>query len=218
MLIYYYAADLAGPDTRILDIGSKDGRHYVNNAGRCLAVDIEPREVVGDRDFCVADGGDLPIQTDSFDLVISNQVLEHVDPETRTKMVFEAARVLKPEGVFLVSIPNRLFPGNNHGLGPPGFQYLPKPVRRWYGRHFFDRRYYDYNVYYITSVRLRSALEDAFSSVAYATPKLGMRYGSEVWPSWVNRLWPWATATSVGRGLIELGFSHAAYECRLPRV
>jgi ubiquinone/menaquinone biosynthesis C-methylase UbiE len=49
-------------------------------------------------------GENLPFANDSFDIVISHQVLEHVD--TPEKVIAEIYRVLKPGGVFHFSTPN----------------------------------------------------------------------------------------------------------------
>jgi SAM-dependent methyltransferase len=62
--------------------------------------------------FAVADLRKLPYGDDEFDLVVSFETIEHVDnPET---VLDELTRVLKPEGLLIVSTPNRdvYTPGN----------------------------------------------------------------------------------------------------------
>lgn len=46
----------------------------------------------------------LPVDADSFDIVVSNQVLEHVNDDI--KAVKESARVLKQNGLFIGSVPH----------------------------------------------------------------------------------------------------------------
>lgn len=50
---------------------------------------------------------DLPFRDDSFEIVISSEVIEHTDsPE---KAVHEMARILKPGGIMIVTCPNRIW-------------------------------------------------------------------------------------------------------------
>jgi SAM-dependent methyltransferase len=55
--------------------------------------------------FCCGDATRLPVRSDSLDLVVSFETLEHLhEPE---RFLEEVARVLKPEGEFILSVPNR---------------------------------------------------------------------------------------------------------------
>jgi SAM-dependent methyltransferase len=45
----------------------------------------------------------LPVTDSEYDLVFANQVLEHVD--NLIELVYEAYRILKPGGVFLIHVP-----------------------------------------------------------------------------------------------------------------
>jgi SAM-dependent methyltransferase len=56
----------------------------------------------------------LPYADGSFDLVFSNEVLEHVQDDRRA--VHEAVRVLAPGGRMVVFAPNRLYPFETHGF------------------------------------------------------------------------------------------------------
>ncbi|ODU03337.1 MAG: SAM-dependent methyltransferase [Pseudonocardia sp. SCN 72-86] len=60
----------------------------------------------------------LPVATESVDVVVSLQVIEHLWEQER--FVAECARVLRPGGAFLVSTPNRLTfsPGRDTPLNP----------------------------------------------------------------------------------------------------
>lgn len=51
---------------------------------------------------------------ESFDLVLLNEVLEHVPNEDRALQ--EIYRVLKPDGMFILFAPNRLYPFETHSV------------------------------------------------------------------------------------------------------
>ncbi|HEX2417302.1 MAG TPA: class I SAM-dependent methyltransferase [Micromonosporaceae bacterium] len=61
----------------------------------------------------------LPFRPASFDAVVSMQVVEHLWDQPR--YVAESARVLRPDGVLVLSTPNRLTfsPGYDPASGPP---------------------------------------------------------------------------------------------------
>lgn len=77
--------------------------------------------------FSVYDGKKLPYDDESFDLIISETVLEHV-PNIED-YYSEAARVLKPGGVLIAYFPHRLAPFDTHSR-TWFIHYFPKPVRR----------------------------------------------------------------------------------------
>lgn len=109
---------------------------------RCLGVDISPAEVsigraraalygVGDR--CQFDvirpGQALPVSSDAFDLCICCSVLEYVaDPVIRKLCVQEMARVIKPEGLLFMTVPNRLYPVELHSR-KLGWNYFPRMLK-----------------------------------------------------------------------------------------
>ena len=55
--------------------------------------------------FLCADCYKLPMSANSFDVVVANEMIEHV--EDHDGLIEEAKRVLKPGGLFLVSTPNK---------------------------------------------------------------------------------------------------------------
>jgi len=56
----------------------------------------------------------LPFPENSFDLLLSHEVLEHVNDDL--KSVQEMVRVLKPGGRLLLFCPNRGYPFETHGI------------------------------------------------------------------------------------------------------
>ena len=71
-----------------------------------------------------------------FDLVFSNEVIEHVDDDRQT--IAEAVRVTRPGGSIVAFAPNRLYPFETHGAyiggryvfgNIPLVNWLPDPLR-----------------------------------------------------------------------------------------
>ena len=110
--------DLDG--ARVLDIGCGIGT-YVRRF-RQYSDDVYGVEVEADRvaeaslelpNIQLAYGEALPFEDDFFDLVFSNEVIEHVDDDRQT--IAEAVRVTKPGGSIVTFAPNRLYPFETHG-------------------------------------------------------------------------------------------------------
>jgi SAM-dependent methyltransferase len=49
----------------------------------------------------------MPFESDSFDVVVASEVLEHLLPDIRRQVLVEIARVLKQDGWFIGSVPYR---------------------------------------------------------------------------------------------------------------
>lgn len=97
-------------DCELLDLGAGAGivpqMNFKEHVGSAAGVDIDSR--VMDNPFLdtarVAHVAELPWESESFDLVVSNNVLEHL---AEPRDVFaEVARVLRPGGRFLCKTPN----------------------------------------------------------------------------------------------------------------
>lgn len=113
---YYHQFDIPGP---ILDLGCGDGdfaNHTFNEYGRQIDVGFDPwlqplKESVENKIYqdgaLQAFGDKMPFPTNHFEAVISNSVLEHI-PDI-TPVLVEAGRVLKPGGIFLMTMPNHRF-------------------------------------------------------------------------------------------------------------
>ncbi len=99
-----------GHGKRILEIGSGPANPttaFLATLGTVVGVDVSD-EVRGNpylSESYVYDGITFPFREESFDLCVSNYVLEHVaDPHTHFGEVF---RVLKPGGAYCFRTPNR---------------------------------------------------------------------------------------------------------------
>lgn len=99
------------PQTRMLDIGAGRGAtphmRYRGLVAELVGVDVDAAVLENDqvdRAVHTPDGLLSELDADYFDIVISKDVLEHVDdPDTFFR---EVARVLKPGGLFLAKTPN----------------------------------------------------------------------------------------------------------------
>ena len=60
-------------------------------------------------DFTVGSAINIPFNSNSFDTVVSWEVIEHIPQNTEDKMFKEVERVLKPGGTFYLSTPHKNF-------------------------------------------------------------------------------------------------------------
>jgi ubiquinone/menaquinone biosynthesis C-methylase UbiE len=105
---------------RVLHLGTGEGdydRTIQSYAGKLVSCDINRRDIEFARqlnsdlpqiEYKLEDAQSLSFQDSSFDLVISIDVLEHV--EDSQAMVKEIDRVLKPGGLAIISFPSLDFP------------------------------------------------------------------------------------------------------------
>jgi hypothetical protein len=94
--------DTLGKGSLVLDLGCQRGSF--DSAGRPFTVvrlDLEP-QMAGN--FVRADAARLPFAGNSFDLVVSNHSLEHV--QNFQDALTEISRVLKSNGSFYVAVPD----------------------------------------------------------------------------------------------------------------
>ena len=135
-------ADLSG---RILDNGTglgtwleACGRVNPDNVRIGLEIELDRAvEALARADgIALGVGEQLPFADDSFDLILSNEVLEHVVDDRACAV--EMARVTRPGGRIVIFAPNRWYPVEQHGVywrgeyhfgNVPLVNYLPDPLR-----------------------------------------------------------------------------------------
>ena len=133
-------------DRRVLEAGCGLGAYTTRIVERFTphveAFDIEFGRVrqarSGTPHALVAAGERIPYRSETFDVVISNEVIEHVGDDRAT--LSEMARVCKPGGRIVIFCPNRWYPVEQHGHywrgvyhfgNTPLINYLPD---RWRNR------------------------------------------------------------------------------------
>lgn len=110
------------------------------DARQAIGLDVELERTIKTRSqveqvLCGV-GEFLPFPENSFDLILSNEVLEHVQDDALT--VQEMVRCLKPGGRLILFCPNRGYPFETHGIywkgnykfgNIPLVNYLPRKLR-----------------------------------------------------------------------------------------
>jgi SAM-dependent methyltransferase len=136
---------------RILDIGCGLGM-YVSQfrqfSDDVYGVDVDPDKVAQASqqlpNLKVSPAEELPFADGSFDVILLNEVIEHVDDDRRT--IQEAFRVLAPGGHVVIYAPNRLYPFETHGFfflgqyhGPCNLpilaNWVPDFIRNYFAPH-----------------------------------------------------------------------------------
>ncbi|MCE7948538.1 MAG: class I SAM-dependent methyltransferase [Chloroflexi bacterium CFX4] len=110
------------------------------------AMDVEPERVAAAQRqtprALIAAAEHLPYPANAFDMVLSNEVLEHVQDDRAAAR--EMVRVTKPNGVIIVFCPNRWYPFETHGHywrgsyhfgNTPLINYLPDVLRNKLAPH-----------------------------------------------------------------------------------
>jgi phosphatidylinositol alpha-1,6-mannosyltransferase len=135
---------------RVLEIGTGSGgiAHYFGTHPTLTcevdAVDVtDKRQIRDGYRFTKVDGVQLPFEDTCFDIVISNHVIEHVGDETaQSQHLREIHRVLKPNGIGYLAVPNRWMLVEPH-YQLPFLSWLPQQVADAYVRFAGKGRYYD---------------------------------------------------------------------------
>lgn len=130
-------------NARILDIGCGLGvyvRKFRDFSDRVCGIDIDARRLrEGAKTtpgLLLGVGEHLPFRSGEFDVVVLNEVIEHVTNDAATMR--EALRILRPGGRVVIYAPNRLYPFETHGIylgnrfvfgNIPFINWLPDPLR-----------------------------------------------------------------------------------------
>jgi SAM-dependent methyltransferase len=135
---------------RVLDNGCGVGMYVQHlqqaSGGQVFGLEYEFERLLQAREhsplLACAAGEYLPYPADSFDLVLSHEVLEHVTDDRQA--VLEIVRTLKTGGRLVLFVPNRGYPFETHGIywrgkyhfgNMPLVNYLPRPWRNKLAPH-----------------------------------------------------------------------------------
>lgn len=161
---------------RILDLGSGSGRHVVHLAKAGYAVhgfdnsqhgidltnqwlkdeNLEAELYLGDMT------GGLPFEDDFFNAVISIQVIHHARLEIIEAIIAELARVLKPNGTLLITVPatknqaktyeeiapNTFIPLDGIEKGLPHYYFDPAQLRKSFAPFYIHSLHVDAVAHY----------------------------------------------------------------------
>jgi SAM-dependent methyltransferase len=224
MFIYREIKELAQHESLTVDIGTKDGRYLSGIKGKVIGLDVNLQSNETETEACYmrADGCNLPFLDDSFDFIIANQVFEHISHVQRARMIAEISRVLRIDGQFLMSFPNRYFPigGTPHGL-PLFYTFLPRSLGLALGNLLIDEskfNYYKNHLFPVSPWVVRDLLKKHFDKVEYVTVGLGSKYGEDIWPKWFYipfSLFLTLFGRTITDRIFESLFSYTAYKCEV---
>ncbi len=135
---------------KVLEVGTGAGviaerlRQEVGAEGEVWAVDVDDQRLRPEGvSFLPVTDTKLPFPDASFDLVLSNHVIEHVGTlSNQDDHVREIARVLRPGGALYLAMPNRWAPVEPH-FKLPFLSWLPERRRSAYVRATHRGRRYD---------------------------------------------------------------------------
>jgi SAM-dependent methyltransferase len=135
---------------RLLEVGTGSGgiAHYFSTHSRLLcdvdAVDVYDNRVVTDGyRFQKVSSTDLPFEDKTFDVVLTNHVIEHVgDERAQHAHLAELYRVLRPDGIGYIAVPNRWMLVEPH-FRLPFLSWWPRSWRTPYLRMLGKGAIYD---------------------------------------------------------------------------
>jgi len=184
---YIFAGRFLRPTDMVLDVacGCGYGTHYLSqvaSSGHVYGVDTSTDALkqagrYKDRDnleYLPGDALSLPFRDATFDVVISFETIEHLD-DFHTFLT-EIKRVLRPEGVFICSTPNKAYslhpPYHRHEFYPEEFytlieNYFPNTYR-YYQEEIFKNKLYLALYYCRTMLQLRAA--SRLGNTVFITP------------------------------------------------
>ncbi|MBW8010637.1 MAG: class I SAM-dependent methyltransferase [Chloroflexi bacterium] len=161
--------------------------HLKPYGGRVFGLDFELSRVKdaatrSDLVFCAA-GEELPFPDDSFDLVLSHEVIEHVNDDQAA--IMEIIRTLRPGGRLALFCPNRGYPFETHGIyfrgryrfgNIPLVNYLPRSLRDRlaphvcvYSRQDLEKLFEGLPVIFVT----RTVIFGAYDNIIARWPRAG---------------------------------------------
>ncbi len=115
---YYFAQSIFTESSCILDIASGEGYgsdFLAQKLKYVTGVDINKEAIEhaskkyrrDNLHFCTGDVTKIPLDNCSQDGIVSFETIEHVDEQAQLKFLEESKRILKSDGIFVVSCPNK---------------------------------------------------------------------------------------------------------------
>jgi len=122
------------PNARVLDVGAGRGilTRYLTAKLRCKTINLETNKQQKTKDLIVADGTRLPFIDGAFDVVVSSDVLEHLNSSDRGCFLGELLRCAETGVVLTFS---RIHVQNPEGSAIRVFERLSRSLPEWYREH-----------------------------------------------------------------------------------
>ncbi len=150
LFAYEFVKNTINQDSLVLDLGCGEGYGtslLSQNLRKVIGLDVDKKTVAeasqryGSKNcfFEVYDGLKIPYGDDSFDAVVSMQVIEHVKDDIH--YVSEAYRILKKNGIFILTTPNktyRLKPGQKPWNRFHFREYYPEELENLLKKYFSE--------------------------------------------------------------------------------
>jgi SAM-dependent methyltransferase len=128
-------------DKWILDVGCGIGtyvKRFRDFSPHVYGIDVSAERLAESTmsNLVAAAGEALPFRDGTFDILVFNEVIEHVSDDRQT--IEDALRVLRAGGHIVIYAPNRLYPFETHGIylrgrykfgNIPLVNYLPNRIR-----------------------------------------------------------------------------------------
>jgi len=150
LFAYEFAKDTISENSFVLEVGCGEG--YGTNllsqhSGKIIGLDVDKDTIAHSSGkygaenclFRTYDGVKIPYEDNTFDTVVSFQVIEHIQDDIN--YVSEIYRVLKRNGIFILTTPNRtnrLKPGQKPWNRFHIREYYPEELEKILNNKFYD--------------------------------------------------------------------------------
>lgn len=132
----------------VLDLGCGYGAitEVLSKNFKTISIDVEYDRVKitkmrSDSAVICADGVQAPFKNDIFDLIILNDILEHLNYSNQFKICNDVNRILKKDGRVIVTVPNRLQLFDDHNDFLIFASIFPNKLRRKFVKKFSKSGY-----------------------------------------------------------------------------
>jgi 2-polyprenyl-3-methyl-5-hydroxy-6-metoxy-1,4-benzoquinol methylase len=164
----------------VLDVACGEGYGsalLANGAGSVLGVDIAEGAIThasaayADRAnlrFAQGSASSLPVADGAFDVVVSFETIEHLPQTEQSRMVAEIGRVLRPDGILILSAPNPVEYSQARGYVNPFHLHEPsrEEIDALLAGTFAARRWHRQRRYYGSALWSEGAATDRFEAFA----------------------------------------------------
>lgn len=161
---YYFAKQIANGKI-ILDAACGEGygsNILVGEAQKVYGIDISKEAIQHAKnkynsnkiEFINSSIENLPFDDDTFDVVVSFETIEHVNHDIQVKFLKEVSRVLKKDGIFLISTPNKKI-----------YSDIPNYKNEFHVKEFYKEEYVELLKEYFKEIKLYSQYFEITSNI-----------------------------------------------------